>query len=489
MAIVNFHLILGSTVSMICPARVVEAGAGGLLLWVAPGTPVWRAALPPGTHLRDLPPDGPYPLRPSRWRRGGALILQPAGAGHAVWWTFTEEQEFRGWYVNLESRGREGEDIHVTDQELDITVAPDRTWAWKDEESFAAKTGHPVYWTAAEADAIRAEGVRVTALVESAAYPFDGSWCDFRPPASWTVPELPELALGPVTAPSGVLVLAKAGWGGRQPAGDPPRSLRAFAVAATGGGHLHDGGAGGPEPWGYEAMAVPAAPDRPLAVRARTAPSPFDGRPVVASLEIALGLPWDPAAHGDGPVPLGDLPVDRCGMLLGDARALDGFEGLDGESVDGLADVTYWGEHADEAAAVFGGEPTTRFPDGSGPRGFLDLPLAEAAALAGRIEDWVRTGPGNGLMVALDTHTDFHRVQRAGWGHPLRAGTIEVGGCRVLGLGWDSGDHSLRHRGERAYGQVYPVTLEERGGERVLRWTIPPYEAPGGAVAGSRDED
>ncbi|WP_327304971.1 DUF402 domain-containing protein [Streptomyces sp. NBC_01298] len=196
MSTVNVHLILGSTVSMIVPARAVESDDAGLLLWVAPGTPLWRAAIPPGTHLRDLPPGSSYPLRAGRWRHGGALILQPAGAGHAVWWNFTRGQEFRSWYVTLESRVRtpDGADVHVTDQELDITVTPDRAWEWKDEESFAAKTGHPVYWTAAEADAIRAEGVRVTRLIDSASYPFDGTWCDFRPPPGWTVPDRPPLS-------------------------------------------------------------------------------------------------------------------------------------------------------------------------------------------------------------------------------------------------------------------------------------------------------
>ncbi|MCY0932818.1 DUF402 domain-containing protein [Streptomyces sp. H34-S4] len=474
MAIVNVHLILGSTVSLVCPARVVEAGADGLLLWVAPGTPLWRATIPPGTHLRDLPTEGSYPLRADRWRDAGALILQPAGAGHAVWWSFTQEQEFRSWYVNLESRTRtrDGADVHVTDQELDITVTPDRAWEWKDEESFAAKTGHPVYWTAAEAAAIRAEGVRVTRLIDSASYPFDGTWCDFRPPASWTVPDRPPLPLGPVTAPSGVLLLGKASWIDHRQDGAPPLSERALAMAAAGGGHLHDGGAAGPEAWGFEAVAVPAATDRPLPVRAWTSPSPFDGEPVISALEISLGIPWN---HGPGPVPLGDLPVDRCGMVLGDARALDTFEGLNGASVDGLADVTYWGRYAEDAHAVFGGEPTS---EASAPRAFLDLPLGRAAALAGRIEDWVRAGPGNGLLVSVDPHTDYHRARRAGWGHPLLAGHIELGGCRVLGLGWDPGDHCERHRGEREEGRVYPVTLEERAGEAVLRWTIPAYEAP-----------
>ncbi|WP_205650698.1 hypothetical protein [Actinoplanes solisilvae] len=81
-------------------------------------------------------------------------------------------------------------------------------------------------------------------------------------------------------------------------------------------------------------------------------------------------------------------------------------------------------------------------------------------------------------MVAVDEHTDFYRGRRAGWHHPLRAGAVEVGSCPVLCLGWEPGDHSVRHNGERAARQVYPVTLEagEVGGT-VLRWTIPPYHA------------
>ncbi|MFD4764595.1 hypothetical protein ACFWOJ_39100 [Streptomyces sp. NPDC058439] len=79
-------------------------------------------------------------------------------------------------------------------------------------------------------------------------------------------------------------------------------------------------------------------------------------------------------------------------------------------------------------------------------------------------------------MVSVDAHTDFHRFNRAGWNHLLLAGTIDLDTCQVLGLGWDPGDHSMRHHGERAYGQVYPATLETRAGEAVLRWTIPPYD-------------
>ncbi|MFJ3934639.1 DUF402 domain-containing protein [Streptomyces sp. NPDC090029] len=191
----NWCFTLGGSLSTVCPVRVVESREEGLLLWLAPGSPLWKAKLPDGSHLRDLPPEdrpeGGYPLRPDRWQRGGALIYQPHGANHAVWWLFSPDQAFLGWYANLERRTRQGRDIHVIDHELDISVAVDRTWEWKDEDSFADKIGHPSYWTAEEAAQIRAEGLRVVEQAETGAFPFDSSWCDFQPSSSWSSPRLP----------------------------------------------------------------------------------------------------------------------------------------------------------------------------------------------------------------------------------------------------------------------------------------------------------
>ena len=52
---------------------------------------------------------------------------------------------------------------------------------------------------------------------------------------------------------------------------------------------------------------------------------------------------------------------------------------------------------------------------------------------------------------------------------------IDVAGCQVLAIRWDPGDHAILHRGERAGGRVYPVTLEPGdAGTTVLRWTILP---------------
>ncbi|MFE1316683.1 hypothetical protein [Kitasatospora phosalacinea] len=275
--------------------------------------------------------------------------------------------------------------------------------------------------------------------------------------------------LGTVDAPSGVLVLGMAGWVDHWREVGQPLSERAGAVAASGGGHFHEG-------WLCEAVAVPAAADRPLEVRATTSPSPFDEEPAIATLEIGLGLPWPGAADRSTPVRLGDLPVDRCGTVIGDATGLDAWTGMNGEPADGLADVFYWGRYADDAHAEFGGGRIAQYGV-DGPHGWLDLPLAEAAARAAELTAWCDRLHGRGLVVSVDQHTDDHRFRRAGWHHPLRAGTIEVGGCRVLGVEWDQGDHSMRHRGERDAGQVYPVTLEADGaGGTVMRWTVPPYD-------------
>lgn len=80
-------------------------------------------------------------------------------------------------------------------------------------------------------------------------------------------------------------------------------------------------------------------------------------------------------------------------------------------------------------------------------------------------------------MVSLDMHTDHYLASRAGWEHPLHVGNVTVNGCRLLLLEWDPGDHSMRHRGARAYGQVYPATINNHHARgMVLQWTIPPYD-------------
>ncbi|MFF3629065.1 DUF402 domain-containing protein [Streptomyces sp. NPDC002164] len=190
--ILHWNFFIGGHLSTSVPVRLVERTDSGQLVWMETGTPMWRTRLPRGKHLRDIAPherpaEG-YPLVADRWPMGSALFHQPAGAGYSVLWLFGRHRRFRGWYVNLEHRVHRGDDIDVADHELDIDVAPDRSWRWKDERSFAEKTGHPAYWTPDEASAIRDEGRAVARLAETGTFPFDGTWCDFQPPPTWTTP-------------------------------------------------------------------------------------------------------------------------------------------------------------------------------------------------------------------------------------------------------------------------------------------------------------
>jgi hypothetical protein len=164
--------------------RVVAEDELGTAVWVGGGSTVIRRATLAGEPNRHLPVETKLrtPTLPTvgTWHGFGVLILTPPDAAHCVWWLFTEHGEFDGWYVNLQTPARRWwGGIDLEDQTLDVLIAPDRTWRWKDEED------------AGEAAAARAEAHRVIALAEAHDAPFDGRWCDFRPDPSWPPTDLP----------------------------------------------------------------------------------------------------------------------------------------------------------------------------------------------------------------------------------------------------------------------------------------------------------
>jgi hypothetical protein len=172
-------------------AIVVSDDDRGLLTWTADGATVMRRTTLTGEPIRKMAIAArdliPTMLTPTTWYGGGILVLSPPGAAHSVWWFFAAGGVFEGWYINLEKQlGRWHAGFDVQDQALDIWVDPDLSWKWKDEDEFAERTGHPAFWTAAEAPGIRAEGERVIATVESGGFPFDGTWTGFRADPQWT---------------------------------------------------------------------------------------------------------------------------------------------------------------------------------------------------------------------------------------------------------------------------------------------------------------
>jgi hypothetical protein len=188
----------GVATSWLQACRVVAVDPSGLFCWIPVGAGFAFRTLADGSPVRAAPiaDFAAARLESGGWQGRSALILMPAGRAHSVWWFF-RGSEFDSWYVNLEARSRfwrhgDHYGVDVSDHELDLVVAPDRGWQWKDEAELDTVTGLPGYWDADGSAGIRAEGRRVLVDVEAGRFPFDGSWCDFRPDPAWPVPRLPD---------------------------------------------------------------------------------------------------------------------------------------------------------------------------------------------------------------------------------------------------------------------------------------------------------
>lgn len=169
------------------PTRVVSPD--GLVLWLAPRTPVARPGIE-GRGVREVPLEDRYsqPWEPidGSWTGDGVLIVGRPERAHSIW-LFWDGERFAGWYVNLEApwrRSRLGFDTE--DETLDVWIESDGSWEWKDEHELAVAV-EVGFFGAQQAAAIRAEGERVLAE-----WPFPTGWEEWRPDPSWPVPSLPD---------------------------------------------------------------------------------------------------------------------------------------------------------------------------------------------------------------------------------------------------------------------------------------------------------
>jgi hypothetical protein len=191
-------------------ARVVADDPDGVFTWIAEGSQVmWQTTLT-GERTRKMGLEElaavPTMLTPHQWTDTDVLTFIPPGTSYSVMWFFDTDCDFRGWYVNLETPSRRWSDgLDRWDLALDIWVAPDRAWVWKDEDEFLERTGHPDYWTEAEAASIRSVGEQVIALIEAGAFPFNGSWTDFKPELEWEPATLPPMWDRPVPGAGSVI--------------------------------------------------------------------------------------------------------------------------------------------------------------------------------------------------------------------------------------------------------------------------------------------
>ena len=168
------------------PHHFVGGDDGRLVLYRMPGSRgTWMGRDADGRYMeRWVRADPPRDLV---WSRSHVLQLVRPGDAHTVEVFWDADWALLGWYVNLQEPLRESPLGYDTmDWALDVTVDPDGTWRWKDEDDFAEALAHGVFDDGSAAR-VRAEGERAIAQ-----RPWPTGWEDWRPPAEWEPLPLPE---------------------------------------------------------------------------------------------------------------------------------------------------------------------------------------------------------------------------------------------------------------------------------------------------------
>ncbi|MEU6621796.1 DUF402 domain-containing protein [Streptomyces litmocidini] len=177
------------------PVTVVQDTPELLAVWMAPGTECVRPVLADGTSVHDEPLatryTAPRTTERARWSGTGVLKLARPKDPWSVWLFWERGWRFRSWYVNLEEpRTRWSGGIDSEDHFLDISVYPDRSWLWRDEDEFA-QAQRAGLMGPEQAARVLAAGQEAVELITSWGTPFADGWEAWRPDPSWPVPTLP----------------------------------------------------------------------------------------------------------------------------------------------------------------------------------------------------------------------------------------------------------------------------------------------------------
>lgn len=182
---------LDGELGSIWPVTVVRDEPDEVALYLAPGSvSKVRRARHGGPHGRVIL-EMLDEYSDNVWLGHRLLLRRPSEAHSVSLFWHEPTHAFRHWYVDLVSplrRTRSGFDS--VDHGIDIIVEPDMSaWRWKDAEELDWYVEHGRY-TVAEAQAIRAEGERAVANLQSQRERFE-RWVSWRPDPRWPVPVLP----------------------------------------------------------------------------------------------------------------------------------------------------------------------------------------------------------------------------------------------------------------------------------------------------------
>ena len=136
---------------------------------------------------------GAWRLKQFDWLTNRFLVLLEPDKYYATFLIWNQASgAFECYYINFQLPYRRSLcGFDTLDLDLDLVVAPDFTWKWKDEDEYR--------------EAIRLGGIRpdwacgvedaqpdVFTRLEHRIYPFDGAWVAWRPDPIWARPILPK---------------------------------------------------------------------------------------------------------------------------------------------------------------------------------------------------------------------------------------------------------------------------------------------------------
>jgi predicted RNA-binding protein associated with RNAse of E/G family len=179
--VVRYLTRIGGGVGMTWPYRVVRDDDELVALYIPTGT----------TFMRwDMSTPGRRELVEGQWRRDVLRLMYP-GKGYSIWLFWEGEgRPFTTYYVNFEEPFRRtAVGFDTNDHTLDIMVAPDLSWKWKDREEFDALLANGTF-SREFGRSVEEAAAEVLALIQHRRPPFSGEWPEWTPPADWTRPGL-----------------------------------------------------------------------------------------------------------------------------------------------------------------------------------------------------------------------------------------------------------------------------------------------------------
>jgi predicted RNA-binding protein associated with RNAse of E/G family len=185
--VVVFRSVFRGRLVYAAPGWLLEETAAHVVTAIVPGAQTLQLLTPRAEVLRDMVA-GREQTAILPWHTNRIVWLMPFGAAHAIghFWNDASD-EFAGYYINLQAPLRRTPiGFDSFDHVLDIVVAPDGTWRWKDEDELeeAIRIG---LFTPDEAADIRAEGERVIARLTGL---LPTGWENWRPAPHWSVSTL-----------------------------------------------------------------------------------------------------------------------------------------------------------------------------------------------------------------------------------------------------------------------------------------------------------